>query len=188
MKMNKLYAVYDANNAMIIESPEHYYTDGICLVCVDKALVFPLNLFQVEVLDEFNYSINGTVYPKEWMQPCTEEYAAQLMAAHTVIRLDDEGTKVPSSTDEVCKDVISLLPDINKYNFGTFTKCVITALKTDGKIIPIDKDTHSKRTKLIGKLAADYGSGDKELTPVKAALLLNSCGLTLEDVLNKKYI
>lgn len=184
--MNREYAVYQ--NGTLVKSSTWYPTKGISLV-TNTGLIFPLDVYVIEFADDFNYLIDEYIILISECRLCTADECSSIINTHTIIKCDDDGNKMRSSDDEVCKNIADDLPDINQNNFKVFTKAVIMAIKQHGHVIPISVGMHNKRTAIIRKLKGEhYINGVKDITIPDAEILLNSCNLTLSDILNEKYI
>lgn len=184
--MNKKYAVYQ--NGTLVSSSTWYPTKGISLV-TNSGLIFPLDVYTIEFADEFNLIIDEYVILISECRLCTTDECSDIINTHTIIKCDEDGNKMQSLDDEVCKDIADDLPDVNQNNFKIFTRAVIMAIQQYGQIIPIPKGMHNKRTSIIRKLKGDdYANGNKDITIPDAEILLNSCNLTLSSILNEKYI
>lgn len=184
-KNKEIYAVL--KNGVLMESDTWYPRNEWCLVH-KSGQVFPLSTYKVIVKDVDHYIIEGAEYSKNDFFIKSQADAAKIMRDGAVIKSDDDGNKLESPDDEVFKDV-GKFPNPNDGSYKPFTRCVINAIKQDGKIVPITKKQQQRRTSIVRKLkTTSFTTGDKEIGIDDAIFLLSTFNIEITDILNEKYI
>lgn len=184
-KNKDVYAVF--NGGVMQESENWHPTNDWCLIH-KSGQVFPLSTFKIIVTDATHYSIEGAEYNKEDFSVCTMKEAACVLKKGTVVKSDEDGNRIKSPDDEIFKDLIKKLPNTDSGNFKPFTRCVLNAIKRDGKIIAVPMKFHNRRQTIIRNIKSKYSIGDAEIGIDDAIFLLGTFNLRITDILNEKYI
>lgn len=186
MMRNKVtYAVY--RNGVMMESDTWTPHNGWCLVH-KSGQVFPLSTYKILVKDDTHYVIDDAEYNKEDFAIYSQQDAAGIMKNHTVVKCDEDGNRLKSPDDDEVYRSAKKLPSADSGSFRPFTRCVINAIKRDGKPTAITQRQQQRRTSIIRKIQSKFSIGDADIGIDDAIFLLATYNLDITDILNEKYI